>query len=304
MPGRASPREGLASACGGGNNVKKRLMISGLSVAAACFMGVSGLQADPVNEELAIDGVPMITRAKAPEGHPFDEVTSGWLYREAETRAAQADSIQNPGMLAVEEGAVIWETVEGTAGKSCASCHGDAAESMKGVGASFPKWDAASNKPINVELQINKCRTEQMGAEPYAFDKGGQVELTSFIKYQSLGMPVSVDLTQGEMQKWWDMGKEVYYTRTGQLNLSCASCHEANAGKMIRADHLSQGQVNGFPTYRLKSGLTSLHNRFRGCIRDTRAEMPKAFSDELMALETYVTWRGTGLSVETPSVRH
>jgi L-cysteine S-thiosulfotransferase len=43
-------------------------------------------------------------------------------------------------------------------------------------------------------------------------------------------------------------------------------------GKMIRADHLSQGQVNGFPTYRLKNaGLVSLHNRFRGCIRDTRA---------------------------------
>ncbi len=35
-------------------------------------------------------------------------------------------------------------------------------------------------------------------------------------------------------------------------------------------------------------------NRFRGCVRDTRAEIPKAFSDELMALEVYVTWRGTG----------
>ena len=54
---------------------------------------------------------------------------------------------------------------------------------------------------------------------------------------------------------------------------------------------------------RLKSGMTSLHNRFRGCIRDTRAEMAKAFSDELMALEVYVTWRGTGLSIETPAVR-
>ena len=106
------------------------------------------------------------------------------------------------------------------------------------------------------------------------------------------------------MKKWWERGKEEYYTRTGQLNLACASCHEANAGKYIRADHLSQGNVNGFPTYRLKqSHMISLHNRFRGCIRDTRAEQPKAFSDELMALEVYVTWRGTGLSVETPAVR-
>jgi sulfur-oxidizing protein SoxA len=106
------------------------------------------------------------------------------------------------------------------------------------------------------------------------------------------------------MKGWWEKGKTLYYKRTGQLNLACASCHEQNAGKFIRADHLSQGNVNGFPTYRLKNAdMVSLHNRFRGCIRDTRAEYPKAFSDELMALEVYVTWRGTGLSVETPAVR-
>ena len=280
----------------------KRLLIAGVVMAAA-FAGSGPVWADPVDDTLEIDGTPIITRAKAPEGHPFDEVYSGWLFREAETRDAERDSIENPGMIAVEDGEVLWNKVEGTAGKSCASCHGDAAESMKGIGASFPKWDADSNKPINVELQINKCRTEQMGAEPLAFNKGGQQELTSYIKHQSLGMPVQIDLTQGDMQAWWEKGKDLYYTRTGQLNLACASCHEVAMGKYIRADHLSQGQVNGFPTYRLKSGLTSLHQRFRGCIRDTRAEQPKAFSDELMALETYVTWRGTGLSVETPSIR-
>ena len=270
---------------------------------AASFAGSGPVWADPVDDTLEIDGVPMTTRAKAPEGHPFDEVYSGWLFREAETRDLERDTIENPGMIAVEDGETMWNTVEGTEGKSCASCHNDAAETMKGVGARFPKWDADSNKPINIELQINKCRTEQMGAEALAFNKGGQQELTAYIKHQSLGMPVEIDLSEGEMQSWWEKGKDVYYTRTGQLNLACASCHESAMGKFIRADHLSQGQVNGFPTYRLKSGLTSLHQRFRGCIRDTRAEQPKAFSDDLMALETYVTWRGTGLSVETPAVR-
>ena len=207
-------------------------------------------------------------------------------------------------MLAVELGAEIWNTVEGSEGKSCATCHGDAAESMKGVGARFPKWDADSNRPINVELQINECRTERMGADPYKFDKAGQKPLTAFIKHQSIGIPVGLDLSEGEMQSWWKRGEELYHRRTGQLNLSCDSCHGLNNGLYIRADHLSQGQANGFPTYRLKqAALVSLHNRFRGCIRDTRAEFPPAFSDELMALEVYVTWRGTGLSVETPAVR-
>ncbi len=280
--------------------------IAHTSLAAAFMLGLAGSAiAEPVDDKLVIDGeIEMVTRTAAPEGHPFDEVLSGWLFREAETRALEADTFQNPGMLAVEEGAEIWNTVEGTEGKSCATCHGDAAESMKDVGASYPKWDAKENRPINIELQINRCRTENMGAEPYAFDKGGQKPLTAFIKHQSLGTPVGIDLSEGDMQKWWDQGKDLYYTRTGQLNLSCASCHEQNAGNYIRADHLSQGQLNGFPTYRLKQGaLVSVHNRFRGCIRDTRAEFPAAFSDELMALEVYVTWRGTGLSVETPAVR-
>lgn len=276
-----------------------------VSIAAFVIAGSSiGAVADPVDEKLVIDGREMITKAPAPEGHPFEEVLSGWLFREAETRATEADSFANPGMLYVERGEELWNTVDGTMGKSCASCHNDAAESMKGVGASYPKWDADAKKPVNVELQIDKCRVENMGAEAYKFDAEQQLALTTYIKHQSLGEPVKMDLASGEMQSWWDKGKEVYYNRTGQLNLACASCHEASMGKYIRADHLSQGQVNGFPTYRFNTaGMVSLHNRFRGCIRDTRAEMPKAFSDEMMALEVYVTWRGTGLSVETPAVR-
>ncbi|MBP1847429.1 sulfur-oxidizing protein SoxA [Rhizobium petrolearium] len=282
----------------------KRLSVL-LLVSVASISGLAVMAyADPVDDTLTIDDREMIIRAKAPKGHPFDEVLSGWLFRESETRATEADSFANPGMLAVERGEELWNTVDGSMGKSCSSCHNDASATMKDVGAHFPKWDAKARKPVNIEMKINDCRTERMGAEPYKFDAEEQVALTTYIKHQSLGTPVQIDLSEGEMQSWWEKGKELYYTRTGQLDFSCASCHEKSMGKFIRADHLSQGQVNGFPTYRFNTaGMVSLHNRFRGCIRDTRAEMPKAFSDELMALEVYVTWRGTGLSVETPAVR-
>nr|WP_226580556.1 sulfur oxidation c-type cytochrome SoxA [Acuticoccus sediminis] len=277
------------------------LSASALTVALA----VSVAQSEPVDDALVIDGeIEITTRAKAPEGHPFEEVLSGWLYRTDETRALEADTFDNPGMLYVEAGEDVWNRVEGTAGKSCAACHGDASESMKDVGAHYPKWNEAAGKPFNIELQINACRENNMGAEPYKFDAPDQKALTTFIKHQSLGTPVEVDLGAGDMQAWWERGKERYYTRTGQLNLACATCHEDHNGQYIRADHLSQGNVNGFPTYRLKQAdMVSLHNRFRGCIRDTRAEFPAAFSDDLMALEVYTTWRGEGLSVETPAVR-
>ena len=286
------------------NGVNKRISVLSFGSAALLFALGSQLAADPVEETLLIDEVEMTSKVKAVEGHPIDTIYSGWHYRTEETRELQTDTFSNPGLLGVEEGEAIWNTVEGTEGKSCASCHEDATVSMKGVGAHYPKWDNDAGRPIGVEGRINKCRVDNMGAEPYKFDKGGQKPLTAYIKHQSLGMPVELDLAEGEMQAWWEKGKETYYLRTGQLNLSCASCHEKNHGKYIRADHLSQGNVNGFPTYRLKQNkLISLHNRFRGCIRDTRAEFPDAFSDVLMGLEVYTTWRGTGLSVETPAVR-
>jgi len=276
-----------------------------LGVVAVGFAGTA-LRADPVDEKLIIDGErEMITRTAAPPNHPFDEVLSGWLYRTPETRALEADSFQNPGMLYVERGEEVWNTVDGAAGKSCASCHDDAAQSMKDVGAHYPKWNAAAGKPFNLELQIDACRKNNMQAEPYKFDAADQKALVTYIKYQSQGTPVAVDLAQGEMQSWWDNGKDLYYTRTGQLNLSCATCHEQNNGKYIRADHLSQGQINGFPTYRLKNAkLNQTHDRFRGCIRDTRGHTFDAGSPEFVALELYVASRGNGLSVEGPSVRN
>ncbi len=72
----------------------------------------------------------------------------------------------------------------------------------------------------------------------------------------------------------------------------------------MRAELLSQGQANGFLTYRLKwQKLGSLHRRFRGCNNNIRAEKLANGSPEYMALELYVTWRGNGSPIEAPSVR-
>jgi len=109
----------------------------------------------------------------------------------------------------------------------------------------------------------------------------------------------------GPMAEWVERGKELYYTRVGQLDMACNQCHENNSGRMIRADHLSQGMINGFPTYRFKwSGLGSLHRRFSGCMKNIRAEPYKRGSDEFVALEAYLAQRGAGLSIETPAVRN
>lgn len=279
--------------------------MTGLIGAGAMFAAAA--LAEPVDDTLILNGeTEMITRTAAPahlEG-VMDEVLSGWHFRETETRAMQADDFDNPGMIFVEDARAAWDKVEGTEGKSCASCHGAVDESMKGVRAVYPKWNEAAGEVRTLEMQVNACRTERMGAEKLKYNSDDMVSMSALLASVSRGMPVNVAI-DGPAQSTWEKGKEIYYTRFGQLELSCANCHEHNYGNMIRADHLSQGQINGFPTYRLKNTkLNGTHNRFKGCIRDTRGETFAEGSPEFIALELYVASRGNGLSVEGPSIRN
>ncbi len=269
------------------------------------FSASMGL-ADPVDDTLIInEETEIVTRTAAPAhiSDALDEVMSGWLFRGAETRAMQADDFDNPGMIFVEQAEEKWASADGSEGKSCADCHG-APEEMAGVRPVYPKWNEAAGEVRTLEMQINDCRTTRMGAEKWKYTGGDMVNMTALLASVSRGMPVDVAI-DGPAQSTWEQGKELYYTRTGQLELSCANCHEDNYGRMIRADHLSQGQINGFPTYRLKNTkLNAVHSRFKGCIRDTRAETYDAGSPEFVALELYVASRGNGLGVEGPSVRN
>ena len=258
------------------------------------------------DDTLILNGeIEMITKAKAPDHMEYvDEVISGWHFRTDETQALQMDDFENQGMIFADQGLDAWNTVEGSAEKSCASCHGAPEDSMKGVRAVYPKWNEEAGEVRTLAMQINACRTENMGADAYKYTGGSMANMEAVISMQSRGMPMNVAI-DGPVAETWEKGKELYYTRFGQLELSCASCHEQNYGNYIRADHLSQGQINGFPTYRLKNAkLNTVHARFKGCVRDTRAETFKPGGDEFIALELYVASRGNGLSVEGPSVRN
>src|SRR5438094_145905 len=95
---------------------------------------------------------------------PLSERKSGYEFSGRETRAMQDDDTANPGMLWVLDGETLWGRKAGTAEKSCADCHGDAATSMKGVAARHPAYDAARKNPVDLAGRINICRTEQQKA--------------------------------------------------------------------------------------------------------------------------------------------
>ena len=281
--------------------MKLTAVIAAIGTAAALSGGAAWAQAD--DDSLVINGeLEMVTETAAPEHlDALSTIYSGWRFRTDQTQAMQLDDFENPAMIFVDQAMDYWETVDGTAGMSCASCHTSGVEEFAGLTASMPK--VVDGELVVLEEFLNEHREKTMGAEPWKWSGPEMQSMVALIGLQSRGMPVDVAI-DGEAAPFWEKGKEMYYTRFGQLELSCANCHEDSYGLMIRADHLSQGMTNGFPVYRLKQArLISKHNRFRGCIRDTRAETFAEGSDEFKALELYVASRSNGLSVETPAVR-
>jgi sulfur-oxidizing protein SoxA len=288
--------------------MNRQSLLCGGTIAAFAIALAGAASADiRTGDTLTINGdMEMITETDPPEHlqDVFSTIYSGWVFRTDETRAMQMDDFDNPAMIFVDQAREAFDTPMGAEGNSCASCH-ENAETLSNVRPTYPKWDEAHGTVQTVEMQIQECQTERMGMEePYGYDSQAMRNMSALISSVGRGQVVDVAI-DGPAQETWEQGREIYYTRYGQLELSCANCHEQNYGNLIRADHLSQGMVNGFPTYRLRNaGLVSVHNRFRGCIRDTRGETYSVGSPEFVALELYVASRGNGLTVEGPAVRN
>lgn len=227
----------------------------------------------------------------------------GSEFQSPDTRALQNDETRNPGMLWVENGTHLWTVPpDGGNGKSCASCHGNATQSMKGVAARYPRVDA-TGRLGNIEARINRCRVEQQSAKPLDYETTELLALTAYVTYQSRGLPKSVAI-DGTARPFFEAGETFFKTKQGQLDLACTQCHDDLTGLNLRGDKISQGQITGWPAYRLEwQTMGSLHRRLRACSLGVRAEILPAGSPEYTALELYLAWRGDGLPLESPGIR-
>jgi len=234
---------------------------------------------------------------------PLAERKSGYEFMGRETRAMQDDDTVNPAMLWVLDGEALWNRKEGSAAKSCADCHGDAPASMKGVAARYPAFNAARGRPVDLEQRINICRTEQQQSTPLPFESKELLALAAYVGRQSRGMPI--EIADDERTKpFLQAGRELFTQRQGQLNLSCAQCHDDNWGQKLAGAAIPQGHPTGYPLYRLEwQALGSLQRRLRNCLFGMRAISYPLGAPEYVDLELYLMWRARGMPVETPAVR-
>ena len=230
-----------------------------------------------------------------------DARRSGFEDMRPATQAMQRDDSQNPAMLWVAEGEALFQRPPLPQSKACIACHSTA--SLRDTAARYPAFDALLNRPVSLSHRINLCRERHQQAPAFAPESQPLLALETWVAHQSRGAPIAVP-DDARLAPFRARGEQLYRTRIGQLNLSCAQCHDDRAGLRLGGSTIPQGHATAYPVYRLEwQGVGSLPRRLRGCMTGVRAEPLAAHSVEMAELELYLASRAMGMPLETPGVR-
>ena len=188
-------------------------------------------------------------------------------------------------------------------GKTYADCF---ANGGIGIRQNYPYFDEKEGKVVTLELALNRCR-EANGEALYSYVKDEMASLTAYMAYTSRGklMDIKIPSDPRALQAY-ENGKRYFYTRRGQLNFSCASCHVQSPGERIRAETLAPalGILNAMPIYRSEwSGMGTISRRFVSCNSQTRAVPLAPQSDEYRDLEYFLSYVSNGLPIAGPGSR-
>jgi sulfur-oxidizing protein SoxA len=238
-------------------------------------------------------------------GAPLAEpARSGFDLMSPRLQAMQRDDSLNPGMLWVQDGRARWSQADGAARKSCAGCHGPTpGAQLRAAATRHPAWDEAEARSVNLAQRVNLCRQRHQQAAPLAEDSEPVLALTAALAHAARGLPVAPpeDPRLGPAR---DEGRRLWSQRMGQLDLSCADCHDRLAGRRLGGSAVPPGNAAGYPTYRLEwQTLGPLTRRIRNCLNGVRAETWPIGSPAMRAMEVWLAQRDRGLPLEAPAIR-
>jgi sulfur-oxidizing protein SoxA len=188
-------------------------------------------------------------------------------------------------------------------GKTLADCLPN-----KGIGIrqDYPHFDTKQGKVITLELAVNQCR-EANGEQPYSYTKDEMAAVTAYMAFTSRGKVFDVKIPDDPRAlAAYENGKRYFYTRRGQLNFSCATCHVQSPGERIRAEVLAPalGILNAMPIYRSEwSGMGTTSRRFTSCNSQVRGVPLKPQDEEYRDLEYYLSYVSNGLPISGPGAR-
>lgn len=282
--------------------IKTTLLAVGVAAASqyslAATTGATLDTVDPESDRIAFQNY---YQQRFPDT-PVEDYINGIYSVDAASRE-QWESIEDfpPYELDIEEGEAAFNETFAN-GKSYADCFENGGI---GIRQNYPMWDAQRETVVTLEMAINECRTNN-GEQPLPWKKGKLAQISAYMAYTSRGNSIDIKIPDDKAKAAYLDGKKFFYSKRGQLNLSCADCHMTGSNRLIRADLPSPalGHTSHFPVVRSKWGeIGTLHRRYEGCHSDSRSEPLKAQSEHFRNLEYFQTYMSNGLVVNGPGAR-
>lgn len=216
---------------------------------------------------------------------------------------AQYDAIMEfpPFDSQVEAGRKMWETPFKN-GKTYADCLPNGGKQIAG---NYPMFDETKGKVVTLEDIINDCRVAN-GEAPFKISDPKTIGLlSSYMRTLSDGMIMNIKVQGPKAVAAYEDGKRTFFSRRGQLNFACASCHVQNAGNHLRSELISPvvGQAVHWPVFRGGDTLVTLQNRYTGCFKQVRAVPPAEDSAVMNNLEYFHSAMSNGLPMKASVFR-
>jgi sulfur-oxidizing protein SoxA len=234
---------------------------------------------------------------------PLDDFVNGPYSMDADLRK-QWKAIDEfpPYEFAVENGKEMFATAFKN-GKTYGDCFQN-----KGIGIrqNYPYFDAKSGQVITLDLALNQCR-EANGEKPFDYTKDEMAALTAYMAFTSRGKRFDIKIPNDPRAlAAYKNGGEYFYTRRGQLNFSCASCHVQSPGNHIRTEVLAPalGIVAALPIYRSEwGGMGTTSRRFTSCNSQVRGVPLKPEDEAYRNVEYFLSYMSNGLPISGPGAR-
>lgn len=252
------------------------------SLAAACALASPAAVKGDIESRLHAQLPGVESRDYALGAAAFDE----------ELRARE-DAQGDAAKAIVARGAALWKR-KFKDGRSLASCFPNGG---RRVAAYYPQYHPRLKLVFTLEMAINQCLKAHREAQLDYTDPQTMGAITAYVRSLSNGQRIRVRVPAAA-EVHFENGRRMYFSRLGQRNFACASCHVVAAGKRYGDVPLSPaiGQAVRWPFIRGAEAIT-LQAQIRACLERMGAAPFPAGSEELNDLEYFLTYLSNGLAV-------
>jgi len=215
----------------------------------------------------------------------------------------------------------LWKKKQGPKDASLEQCDlGRGPGVLEGAYAQLPRYFADVDRVMDLETRLLHCMMTLQGRDRKEAtrrlfgnaDKPSEMEyLSAFVAVQSRGHELSPGQSNPKEQAAYELGKKMFFLRTGLWDFSCASCH-GEAGKRIRMSELpvlykpedARPLIATWPAYRVSnSQMKTMQWRINNCFRQMRTTEPEFGSEVVNAINMFMTVTAQGEPYAGPGTK-